>query len=277
MSLSIHVALQWGREELSVCSATASLDAELLLAATLNKSCSYLLAFPEYILTATEENNFKSMIGQRRKKMPIAYLLGHKEFWSLDYTVTPDTLIPRPETELLVELVLQKLPGDQRKIADLGTGSGAIAIAVAHERPHWIVHATDVSEAALEIAKLNATCLQQAHINFFLGRWCEALPHADYDAIISNPPYLKTEEYGEDLRFEPSLALVADDTGLLAIEMIVKTARDYLRSSGYLMIEHGCNQAAAVRRLFEQYGYQQIEHFRDLAGLERVTLALLDG
>ncbi len=271
MSQTIADLLRWAKLELN----SSELDADILLAHVLKVSRSYLLAFSERELTEAEKKLFEKLIAERKKKIPIAYLTGHREFWSLDFSVTPDTLIPRPETELLVELILQKIQGDNKIIADLGTGSGAIALAIAHERPHWKVYATDASEKALHIAKLNAKYLHLKNVIFSQGIWCAALPAIKFDVIVSNPPYIAADDpHLEDLHYEPKTALIADDNGLSDFRIIIAEAKLYLQAGGLLLLEHGFNQGEQVRNLLREAGYLQVETYRDLAGLERATSAL---
>lgn len=276
MKNTIAALLQWATQELLTVSDSPKLDADILLAHVLNVSRSYLLAFPEREVTENEKHQFEKLIAQRQKKIPIAYLTGHREFWSLDLIVTPDTLIPRPETELLVELVLSELKNTSKKIiADLGTGSGAIALAIASERPDWEIYATDRSENALKIAKLNAERLHFKNIFFAKGEWCGALPDIKFDAIVSNPPYIAAhDQHLENLSYEPQSALIADENGLRDIRYIIAEAKTYLQKNGLLMLEHGFDQAFKVRKLLAEYGYSNIKSHEDLARLERVTSAI---
>lgn len=255
------------------------LEAELLLARAMQVSRSYLYAYPEKTISSQQLELLQQMLKRRRDGEPMAYILEEKEFWSLNLRVTPDTLIPRPETELLVELVLQIVPKEiKQKVADLGTGSGAIALALGKERPQWQITATDQSAAALEIAQQNAQRLAIKNIDFYQGAWCSALPKKNYHALVSNPPYIPQADphlSQGDLRFEPQSALVSGKDGLDAIRIITAQALQYLMPGGYLFLEHGFDQAAAVRQLLLQAGYQQIRSFRDLSGQERVSLGQL--
>lgn len=253
------------------------LEAEILLAHVLQASRAYLHTWPERSLSSSQEELYFSLIEKRLQGEPIAYLIGHKEFWSLDLLVTPDVLIPRPETELLVDLVLKNIHAEEAIIADLGTGSGAIALALAHDRPKWEVHATDASSAALNIAKQNAKRLQLSNIVFHQGIWCEALPTLKYDAIVSNPPYIAGEDEHlnqGDLRFEPKSALVSDECGLKDLHQIICEARTYLKPGGFLLLEHGFEQAHDVATFFEKSRYTSITRYSDLSGLDRVTIAI---
>ena len=193
-------------------SALSSLDREVLLSHVLNVPRSYLYAHPERTLTREEENFFLSLIKRAEQGEPIAYLTGHREFWALDLIVTPDTLIPRPETELLVELILKNKRDEKKIIADLGTGNGAIALAIASERPDWMIYATDINKKALQVAEQNAARLQIKNIQFCAGSWCAALPPIQFDAIVSNPPYIAEDDPNVDpavLNYEPRQALIA--------------------------------------------------------------------
>lgn len=274
MSQSIVEALQWGITQLDHGD-TPRLDAEILLAYAMQKSRSYLYTFPEINLSSEQEGYFKKLIERRMQGEPVPYLVGHQEFWSLQFTVTPDTLIPRPETELLVELVLQTLSAPHSTIADLGTGSGAIAISVAHERPSWIVHATDKSEKALKIALLNSQQLKIKNIFFHQGNWCDALPKQLFDAILSNPPYIRSHDphlSQANLRHEPLTALASGEDGLDALREIIQTAYLFLKPNGYLLLEHGYDQSQQVQVLMKAAGYVSVHSQKDLSGIERVTM-----
>jgi release factor glutamine methyltransferase len=253
----------------------ARLDAELLLAHALGESRAWLYARPEHVPEATQRALFEILVASREHGEPIAYLTRHREFWSLDLAVTPDVLIPRHETELLVELALARIPEDRdMRIADLGTGSGAIALAIARDRPRARVLATDASVAALDVARDNARRLGIGNVSFAIGDWCAPLGADRFDLIVSNPPYIENDDphLGEgDVRFEPSSALVAGVDGLDAIRRIVIEARDHLVERGSLLIEHGWDQAARVRALFEASGYLDVATVRDYAGQDRVT------
>ena len=279
MGNTIKSTLTAAKQLLTPATNTPDLDAELLLAHVLQSPRASLYTWPEKELSPTQLQQYESYLTRRQNGEPIAYITGIKEFWSLELQVTTDTLIPRPETELLVETVLQHFTNQEKiTLADLGTGSGAVALAIAHERPHWILHATDKSEQALAIAKQNATRLQLGNVHFHLGSWCAALPENKFDAIVSNPPYISVQEWNQyeaDLQHEPIFALLAEKNGLADIEEIVMTAKACLKPGGYLFLEHGFTQGAAVRQLFVSSGYSQIETVRDLANKERVTLGKL--
>lgn len=255
----------------TMVSDTARLDAELLLSHVLGCSRSKLLIDSEKAISEPQKTKFLELIDRRSKGEPIAYLIGQREFWSLSLDITPDVLIPRPETELLVELALEK---EVTKIADLGTGSGAIALAIAHERPHWQIIATDISEKALTVAKNNAKQLEISNIEFRLGDWTQALHHEKFDLIVSNPPYIPENDSHlkqGDLLFEPQKALVSGRDGLQDLKKIIEQARNYLSSEGWLMVEHGYDQSEVVRDIFKQYGYKNVHQHMDLSGIIRVT------
>jgi release factor glutamine methyltransferase len=253
-----------------------ALEAEILLAHTLNVTRTYLMTWPEKFINEEAEKIFFAVIEQRKQGEPIAYLIGHKEFWSLDLIVTKDVLIPRPETELLVELALKLIEKKHAVIADLGTGSGAIALALAHERPDWEIHAIDISEAALNVAKQNASKLKLTNIIFHQGDFCQALPEKKFDAILSNPPYVAENDphlSQGDLRFEPKSALQSGEKGLQDLYRIIHDARPFLKEGGWLMVEHGSDQGVQVASFFVKGGYNNPQQYKDLAGLDRVLIA----
>lgn len=256
-----------------------TLEEEVLLAHILGVNRSYLYAHPERTLTKSEQEQFAILMDRHFNGEPIAYLTGHKEFWSLDLIVTPDTLIPRPETELLVETTLEYSTGGEYSaghvIADLGTGSGAIALALAHERPDWIVYATDLSKNALNIAKKNAERLNIKNVSFYEGHWCAALPKIKLDAIVSNPPYIAEDNADVEqsvLTYEPRSALISGKDGLQDIKHIIHEATLYLKPDGYLLLEHGFDQAKDVQNIFLEVGYTNVITRYDLSKIPRVTI-----
>lgn len=261
---------------------TARLDAELLLCHVLGKARSFLFAFPEHEPDVATRARFDALIEARNGGRPIAHLLGRRDFWSLQLAVDEHTLIPRPETELLVEAALARIPATSAfQIADLGTGSGAIALAIACERHFARLVATDRSEDALRVAKANAERLGlQARVEFRAGHWCEALQDQRFGMIISNPPYIRADDahlQQGDLRFEPIGALASGADGLDAIRVIAATAPAHLQPGGWLLLEHGFDQGGDVRTLLEAAGFQQIETLPDLEARERVTLGRMPG
>lgn len=252
------------------------LDAEVLLAGA--RRCSRVALFRDREEAAGAEvvDRYLRWIAERARGVPVAYLLGRREFWSLSLEVTPATLIPRPETELLVERVLELVPdGASFRVADLGTGSGAIAVAVASERPSVTVVATDRCEAALAVAIRNAARLGIRNVAFRSGNWFGPLAGEVFDVIVSNPPYVETGDprlREGDLRFEPESALVGGAEGLEAIRQLVQDGYSHLTPGGSLALEHGQDQGAAVRELMSDAGYRDVITYLDLAGRERATL-----
>lgn len=256
---------------------TARLDAELLLAHVLNQPRSYLFTWPERLLSDTEATTFWRLVNQRRDGVPVAYLIGQREFWHLTLKVTEATLIPRPDTELLVELALDLQPDQAAiKVADLGTGSGAIALALASERPHWYVVAIDKSSAALAVARENAINNGIPNTKFLEGLWCDSLAAGSMSMIVSNPPYIASADphlMEGDVRFEPISALASGADGLNDIRQIARQALPCLVPGGWLLLEHGHDQGAAVRDILTCAGFTEIRTETDLANHERVTLA----
>jgi release factor glutamine methyltransferase len=254
-------------------------DAEWLLAHVLGKSRSWLYAHGDDLLPDEPLQRYRAFLERRAAGEPLAYLTGRKGFWRFELKVTPDTLIPRPETELLVELALAHLPRDRRvQVADIGTGSGAIALAIAYERANARVVAVDASAAALDVAKDNARALRLPHVEFRLGDWCEPLGDERFDVIASNPPYVALGDLHLDaLRYEPSSALTSGHDGLDAIRAILRGAPAQLVPGGALLVEHGWAQGAAVRALFEQAGFVDVDTACDVEQRERVTSGRMPG
>ena len=259
-------------------SPTARLDAELLLAAALGKSRSYLHTWPEKIVSSESALTFAEYLLRRRAGEPVAYILGQQGFWKLDLEVAPHTLIPRPDTELLVETALDLLPASPARVLDLGTGSGAIALALASERPAWHITAVDRVLEAVALAERNRQRLQLDNVHVLTSHWFSALDGQRFDLIISNPPYIAAGDVhlGQgDVRFEPESALVAGVDGLGDIREIIQAAPQHLNAGGQLMLEHGYDQAAAVRQLLLDAGFEQVESRKDLGTHERITLGRL--
>ena len=273
---SLREVLAHASQQLTAISASPRLDAEILLAAALARPRSYLHTWPEVVPDSAVLTRFQAGLARRVTGEPLAYILGRREFWSLELVVTPDTLIPRPETELLVELALARLPTDQPvAVADLGTGSGAIALALAHERPLVRIVATDCSQAALAVARRNAERLGIGTVEFRLGDWCAALGTDRFQLIAANPPYIAADSplpCDAALRFEPPLALVSGSDGLEALRAIIAQAPHHLVTGGWLLLEHGADQGAAVTTLLRQRGLMRVEDQPDGAGLSRVSL-----
>jgi release factor glutamine methyltransferase len=250
-------------------------DAQVLLAHVLGVNRAWLIAHAADALDATGAAAFMALAKRRRDGEPVAYLTGMREFWGLALAVTPAVLIPRPETETLVELALARLPADRPiAVLDLGTGSGALALAIAHERPHAQVTATDVSPDALAVADGNARRLGLGNVAFLHSDWYAAVPAGPFDAIVSNPPYVAAGDphlATGDLRFEPAGALCPGGDGLGALRIIVGGARERLVPGGTLAVEHGHDQSDAVQALFADAGFDGIVLARDLAGIRRVV------
>jgi release factor glutamine methyltransferase len=260
---------------------TARLDAEVLLSHVLNCPRQRLYAWPESTIEADQLELFRQLVDRRVAGEPVAYLTGRREFWSLDLEVNPDTLIPRPDTERLVEVALAVVPDDAPwRIADLGTGCGALALALAKERPGCHVIATDIKLEALNVARRNAGRLEIANVEFRVGDWCEALANTPCELIVSNPPYVPESdphlEQG-DVRFEPREALVGGADGLLTLRHIAETARHDLTDGGYLMLEHGFDQGERLRDFLRGLRYHRITSHRDYGDQERVTAAAWPG
>ncbi len=273
---SIEQVARWGRQQLEVQVDNPALESELLLQHCTGLSRSQLRTWPERLLESAQWHCFQELIEQRRQGQPIAYLLGAREFWSLTLKTTPATLIPRPETELLVEQALARIPADARwTIVDLGTGTGAIALALAKERPACRVIAVDQSSAALEIAQENARLNNVTSVEFRQSDWYQNLHTVVADIIVTNPPYVAEDDpylQQGDLRFEPRSALAAADNGLADLRHIIQQAPTHLAAQGWLLMEHGFQQGQALRELLTQAGFRQVETVKDLQGHERVTL-----
>ncbi|MEY8198143.1 MAG: peptide chain release factor N(5)-glutamine methyltransferase, partial [Colwellia sp.] len=268
-----------GQEQLASCSDSAKLDAQILLGFVLNKERSYLLTWPEKTLTKQTEQQYLALLQRRIVGEPIAYIVGVQEFWSLPFRVSPATLIPRPDTEVLVELVLERFGDlDSLQCLDLGTGTGAIALALASEQPNWKIEAIDFSLDAVTLAKQNAQDLQLAQVNIFQSDWFSAINERKFDIIVSNPPYIDVldEHLSQgDVRFEPESALVADEQGLGDIKHIAQQALKFLNTQGSLFFEHGFEQGEAVRNILTALGYDNAQTVRDFNGHDRITWARL--
>ena len=258
----------------SIDSDTAALDCELLLCHCLGKDRTYLHAWPEHAVDAAVRSEFHALLERRISGEPIAYLTGRREFWSLPLRVDHSTLIPRPDTERLVEVALALALPAAARVLDLGTGTGAIALALASERPGWQVLGVDVAEDVVQLARHNARELAIANARFLESNWFAAVAGQRFDLIVSNPPYIDANDphlTQGDVRFEPRRALVAAQNGLAAIREIADAAPDSLNPGGWLLFEHGYTQAPAVRTLLAQRGYRDISTWNDWGGNERVT------
>jgi release factor glutamine methyltransferase len=272
---TVGFSVQRIARELASTSPTPQLDAEVMAMHVCGIDRGQLILRRQARLTGDQQRQLAELSARRRRGEPIAYLTGTREFWSLEFNVSPATLIPRPETELLVEKALARIPPDAEwAIADLGTGSGAIAAVLAQERPRCRVWATDISSAALAVAGSNAHKFGLNNIEFLQGDWFEPLAGKRFNIIVSNPPYVRAGdphlETG-DVRFEPEQALVAGPDGLDAIRLMAQRAREHLASGGRLLLEHGWGQAAVARDLLRAAGYGDIVCHRDLAARDRVT------
>ena len=252
----------------------AGFEARLLVGHGLGVSHSTLIAFGERPVSPVRAESVRALVAARAAGRPVAYLLGWREFWSLPLQVNEHCLIPRPETELLVERALQHLPADPARALDLGTGSGAIVLALKKERPRLEAWASDLCPAAIAVAAANARSLELA-VHWFCGHWLKAVArHLTFDLIVSNPPYIAADDphlRTGDLRFEPRSALVAADAGLADLRAIVEQSRSRLKPGGWLLLEHGEAQGPAVRALLLDAGYRDVASHTDLAGLERIT------
>lgn len=271
---SIRDALVAGEAKLAGQVETPRSEAAALLAAATGYSRATLIAFPERVVETEALNCYRQWLEARKQGRPIAYITGVREFWSLPFRVSPAVLIPRPETEHLVEFALQRLARGSR-VLDLGTGSGAVAVALAHERPDLVVTAVELSSEALEVAAANAARHAAGRIRLVQGDWFEPIAGERFDVIIGNPPYISTGEAEAglgDVRFEPPRALLAGARGLDHLTRIVAAAPDHLAPGGRLLVEHGWRQGEAVRALFHGHGLLAVETRCDLAGHERVTL-----
>jgi release factor glutamine methyltransferase len=267
-----------GQQLLAAFSDSAKLDCKILLAFVLNKEASYLLTWPDKKLTVPEFQAFMILFDRRLQGEPIAYIIEEGEFWSLPFYVSPATLIPRPDTELLVEHILARHQESDLSCLDLGTGTGAIALSLASENKSWQINAIDFSDDAVTLAKKNALRLKLPQVEIYQSDWFSNIKsNQKFNVIVSNPPYIDKDDnhlVEGDVRFEPLSALVASDHGFSDIKKIAKEAQSYLKNNGALYLEHGFEQAEAVRTILNQLGYQSIETIKDYSGNDRVTCAV---
>ena len=274
-TISIAAAVAAATNRLSECSDSARLDAEILVARCINMPRSYLFAHPEDALDESALERLRQTLQQRCEGMPLAYITGNKEFWSLQLQVSPATLVPRPETELLVERALREIPRTaQWRVLDLGTGSGAIAVAIASERPGCEVTATDASADALAIAQQNVRQLDLANVRCLQGNWIAPVADQVFNVIVSNPPYVADGDAAlAALAAEPDLALVSGSDGLDAIRQLSKDCRTIIADDGLLILEHGNQQAVAVAKILAADGWRDIACVDDYACQPRMTSA----
>ena len=261
--------------QLNHLSDTSRLDCELLLCYLLDVDRTYLKTWPDRQLSEAIEEQFQQLLQRRIIGEPVAYLIGTQGFWTLDLKVSADTLIPRPETELLVEAALELELPQQAKVLDLGTGTGAIALALATEQSRWQVSAVDLMPGAVQLAKENCQRCQLENVEIFQSHWFADIAPQSFDLIVSNPPYIETDDAHltqGDVRFEPASALVSGPQGLDDLRLLIAQSVNYLADCGWLMVEHGHLQGPAVRELFEQAGFGLVETRADLNNLERMTL-----
>ena len=268
--------------DLELVSESATLEIELLLSHVIKKDRIWLKTWPDFQLNDEQVLFFNQLFDRRLQGEPLAFILGFKGFWTLDYAVNSHTLIPRPETELLVEIALSLEFNDNSKVIDLGTGTGAIALALASERPSWQIDATDAVHQAVELAEFNRNMFGLTNVNIFYSDWFDSVSRRDsassYDLIVSNPPYIEQSDphlQQGDVRFEPSSALVAGLDGLDALRIIIEQAPMHLSPNGWLLVEHGYDQGNSVRRLFDLTGFKQIKTHADLNLQDRVTVGCL--
>lgn len=271
----IRELLQRATTELTE-SDSARLDAQLLLAEVLGVDRTWLITWSDKDVEKPKEIDFLSLLARRKAGEPIAHILGRREFWGRDFACNKNTLIPRPDTERLIELILTLDLPKQAKILDLGTGTGCIALTLAAERPEWQVHAVDQSSDALKVAEQNKASLGLENVELIQGDWFEPVSsELGFDLIVSNPPYIDPESpylKEGDVRFEPDLALTSDRRGIAALEHIIGAGKTYLNPNGWLAVEHGFDQAAPVHRLFVESDWQKIQQAKDLADLDRCTM-----
>ncbi len=272
---SIAQLLQWAKHRLAA-QPSAALDARILLCHCLEVSPVYLLTWPERIPSESQHQQFRDLVERREMGEPIAYLVGTRGFWSLSLRVSPDTLIPRPETELLVEVALQQSLPSGCTVLDLGTGTGAIALALASERPDWRITAVDKQAGAVALAQDNAHHLGLQQVDILQSDWFSAVTGQTFDLIVSNPPYVEPDSpylQQGDVRFEPKSALTAGDSGMQDIEHIILCSRSFLNPMGLVMIEHGFEQAEKVSQCFVDNGFIDVQTHLDMNHLPRMTCA----
>ena len=277
MAHTLEQAIAAGADLLALSSESAKLDAQVLLLHILQEPRSYLFTWPEHALSDEQQSQFNVFIQRRLKGEPVAHITGLREFWSLSLEINATTLIPRPDTETLVEQALEIALPATAKVLDLGTGTGAIALALGSEMPSWQITAVDRVSDAVALATRNQQRLAINNVHVKQSNWFSELHGEKFNLIVTNPPYIESSDIHlnqGDVRFEPLSALVADDCGMSDIKQIITQSRDYLSSNGYLLIEHGFEQGEAVRHFFEKMAFVNIKTVKDLGNNDRVTLAL---
>lgn len=274
--MTVSEALAWAQQQLTNQEEPA-LDARVLLASAAQQSQTWLYTWPDKALSDAQWRQFQNHITRRIQGEPVAYILGYREFWSLTLRTSPFTLIPRPDTEVLVEAALARLPEGERRVCDLGTGTGAIALAIASERSDCQLLGCDLLNEAVELARQNAADNQITNVSFVQSSWFDSLT-GQFDMIVTNPPYVESHSpwlHKGDVRFEPHSALTAGADGLDDIRVIVEQAPAYLYAGGWILIEHGHEQGRAVCALLKQHGFRETNTLPDLAGLDRVSVGRL--
>jgi len=272
--ISIKEALSCATTTLKPSSPSPKIEAEILLQYVLDKTRAFLYTHPEQLLLPAQQEQFDALVGKRHDGHPVAYLTKQQEFWSLPLEVCDATLIPRADTERLVEVALTLIHSDHANILELGTGSGAIALALASEKPHWKIHAGDICQNALQVAKKNAENLKIHNVSFSQTHWFSSFKNQTFDAILSNPPYIAEDDphlTQGDLRYEPQQALTSGKEGLDALTILIKNSAKHLRPGGFILLEHGYNQKTPVANLLANNGFHKIRCWQDNQGIDRVS------
>lgn len=273
--MTIKKALDWAFSQLASCSESARLDAEVLMQFVLEKNRTFLYSWPDKLLDIETINTFTALVNQRKKGRPIAHIIGVREFWSLEFCVNDTTLIPRPDTEVLIEIALNLSLDHQAKVLDLGTGTGAIALSLAYERPNWQIVAVDKIDDAVTLARKNRDKFNLKNVNILASDWFSAVDNEKFQLIVSNPPYIDdVDEHLQqgDVRFEPLTALVAAENGFADLFFIANEAKKYLLNGGYLLMEHGYQQGNVLRQKLNQLGYINVKTVPDYGGNDRCTI-----